>query len=145
MTLSIVHDDLFRVIADTKVIPTNMYGAMGKGVAKIARDHIPGLYEHYLDHVETIRPNQFILYKYAGTNYLMVPTKIHWRNPSPRDLVVQNLRKLAAISAQFTEMGTVALPAMGCGEGGLDWDNDISHIYEEVFGPATSEFICCLL
>ena len=87
MSLIIVEEDLFNITADTKVITINLCGAMGAGVAKTARDTIPGLYKHYKKMYPTITPDQFIQYTYGGVKYLLVPTKIDWKAPSPRYLL----------------------------------------------------------
>ena len=60
MSLDIIEADLFDIQADTKVITINLCGAMGAGVAKTARDTIPGLYKHYNKMYPIITPDQFI-------------------------------------------------------------------------------------
>lgn len=144
MPLEIVQDDLFAVKADTKVITINLVGAMGAGIAKTARDTIPGLYKHYKKMYGTIAPEQFITYKYEDVLYLLVPTKINWRDSSPRGLVIHNINRLAVLANRHPQMGTIALPPMGCGNGGLSWDEDISLVYKAIFPYHDRPFIAAL-
>jgi len=139
-----VNEDLFKVKADTKIVTTNMMGAMGAGVAKTARDTIPGLYAHYKKMLPTIDPTQFILYTHEDVKYLLVPTKIDWRDKSPRSLVIHNINKLATLMNRHRTFGVVALPPMGCGNGGLDFENDIRYVYLSLFHFHPTTFIAAL-
>lgn len=141
MPLEILTGDLFKVPAPTKVITINLVGAMGAGVAKTARDTIPGIYERYLATYNLINPDQTITHRHDGVLYLMIPTKLDWRDPSPRDLVVCNLNRLAVMLRRHPELGPVALPPMGCGNGGLDWENDIRYVYMSLFNYHPVNFI----
>lgn len=143
MSLIIVNEDLFKVQADTVVVTINLRGAMGAGVAKTARDTVPGLYKHYLKMYKQIDPTQFIVYTHENKRYLLVPTKIEWKEPSPRGLVIHNLNRLAVLSAR-NRLGAIALPPMGCGNGGLDWDDDISYVYKALLPFSEGTFITTL-
>lgn len=142
MSIREVDADIFDVEADTYVITINLVGAMGAGVARRARDSVPGLMAHYRKMYRTIRPDQFIVYNYDGKLFLLVPTKIDWRDDSPEDLVVSNLKKLAALSAQYPQkFGTIAMPPMGCGNGNLDWESKIGPITYNLFMDHPCEVI----
>jgi len=145
MSYTQLAQDLFSVEADTKIVTTNMRGAMGAGVAKTARDTIPGLYKHYKKMYQGLDPTQFILYQHGGVKYLLVPTKLDWRDPSPRDLVIHNFNKLVnLVNRHPDKFKTIALPPMGCGNGGLDWDNDIRYVYLSMLPFVEASFIACL-
>lgn len=144
MPYSEVNEDLFEVQADTKVITINLVGAMGAGIAKTARDTIPGLYKHYKKMYEKIEPGQFIAYTYAGTRYLLIPTKLDWRDASPRSLVIHNINRLAVLANRHPQLGTIALPPMGCGNGGLSWEDDIRYVYRALFPYCQRTFIAAL-
>lgn len=144
MSYQEIEDDLFAIQADTKIVTINLRGAMGAGVAKVARDTIPGLYKHYKKMYKSIEPTQFISYQYGGVRYLLVPTKIDWRDPSPRDLVVHNINRLAVLANRHPQFGTIALPPMGCGNGGLDFANDIRYVYKAIFPYHARPFIAAL-
>lgn len=144
MPYSEVDEDLFSVKADTKVITINLVGAMGAGIAKTARDTIPGLYKHYKKMYETLHPTQFISYCHDGVRYLLIPTKLDWRQQSPRDLVIHNINRLAVMAHRHPQFGTIALPPMGCGNGGLSWEEDIKYVYRAIFPYHERTIIACL-
>lgn len=145
MSYSEVSEDLFDVKADTKVITINLVGAMGAGIAKTARDTIPGLYTHYKKLYQKLEPEQFITYRYDGVMYLLIPTKLDWRDNSPRSLVIHNINRLAVLANRHpTQFGTIALPPMGCGNGGLSWEDDIRYVYRAIFPYHERTFIACL-
>jgi O-acetyl-ADP-ribose deacetylase (regulator of RNase III) len=60
------------------------------------------------------------------------PTKDHWRNPSKLTDIETGLQSL---SAEIDRLGirSIALPALGCGLGGLDWETVRSAV-ETTFG-----------
>lgn len=142
MSMEIVQQDLFTVEADTRIITINLCGAMGAGIAKTARDTIPGLYKHYKKMYPTLDPTQFILYQHEGIKYILIPTKLDWRNPSPRDLVIHNLNRLVVMVGRHPDkFKTIAIPPMGCGNGGLDWDNDIRYVYQALLPFVEAKYI----
>ena len=48
------------------------------------------------------------------------PTKKHWRNPSKLEWVKDGLKDLVRVVRQHG-IRSIALPPLGCGNGGLDW------------------------
>lgn len=144
MPMTEVYEDILDVPANTRVCTINLVGAMGAGVAKRFRDTVPGIHKHYLKMYKTITPNQFIAFKTHGELHLLVPTKIDWRDDSPRELVVDNLRKLAQLVRDHPEMGVVALPPFGCGNGGLNYYSDIRQVYRQLFEDHPNEFVVTL-
>ena len=48
------------------------------------------------------------------------PTKKHWRQPSKLEWVRDGLRDLGRVLRE-NKIQSVALPPLGCGNGGLDW------------------------
>lgn len=112
----------------TKVIPCNAAGAMGKGLAKQARDRWPELYEAYK---ATFAPGMSPLSMEErahvvlpvttqdGNRFLLLCSKYHWRHPASLALVEDNLTTLAA-NWQRWQLTEVALPLLGCGLGELD-------------------------
>lgn len=59
--------------------------------------------------------------------------KLHWKNPSQISYIEDGLRYLAE---NYDELGisSIAMPALGCGLGGLNWD-DILPLVEKYLGP----------
>ncbi len=48
------------------------------------------------------------------------PTKRHWRNPSRLDNIEAGLSALTA-AVRHDSIWSIAVPALGCGEGNLPW------------------------
>jgi hypothetical protein len=139
-----VYEDILDVKANTRVCTINLTGAMGAGVAKRFRDNVPGVFKHYKKMYTKIEPTQFIAFKTGGELHLLIPTKLDWKNDSPRNLVIQNLHKLADLVLANPELSPVALPPMGCGNGGLNYYSDIRHEYHVAFDNHPGQFIVTL-
>lgn len=64
---------------------------------------------------------------------VLFPTKMHWKNPSRFDWIFKGLATLYTIleanEPDYVERIEIAMPALGCGLGGLSW---------EVVGPMIS-------
>jgi hypothetical protein len=144
MSMREVYEDILEVPANTRICTINLVGAAGAGVAKEFRNRVPGWYKHYKKMYTQITPNQFIVFNSNGEVHLMIPTKIDWRDDSPRDLVIANLEKLADISRDKPQFGVIALPPFGCGNGGLNYYSDIRHVYKRLFDDHPREFVVVL-
>ena len=49
------------------------------------------------------------------------PTKQHWRDPSKLEWISQGLADLRKVLAE-KQISSVAIPPLGCGLGGLEWE-----------------------
>lgn len=104
------------------VIPTNTQvradgtAVMGAGLAKAAAARFPDLPARYGDHLA--RGDGFVAF--PGWRLVCVPTKTRWSERSDIDAVADSAARLLGwVLAR--EPGRVAVPALGCGLGGLDW------------------------
>ena len=121
--------DLFASAAQTLVVPVNTEGVMGAGVALEFRRRYPEMFRRYAEHCKAGRLTVGSLYLWRGSDrrgsnrwVLCLPTKQEWRNPSRLEWVECGLRKLAD-SYAARGITSVALPQLGCGRGGLAWDD----------------------
>ncbi len=140
----ILHDDagdLFKSSCRTLACPINIVGVMGKGLALEFRRRVPGLYEFYLSkYPRTNRPDYRLLNHLevftpqTGPQILLIPTKLHWNQPSKMGWVRDNLK---LISHQWEELAleSLALPALGCGEGRLPF-KDVRKLVLDTFAPS---------
>ncbi len=104
--------------APIKVITVNLVGAMGAGVAKVVRDNHPDIYKQYrklcwkqqIDIGKLVVLDQFLLF----------PTKTDWRLDSKLSYIEEGLIALVN-SHQELGVSWIAMPPLGCGNGGLDW------------------------
>lgn len=115
--------DLFASRAQTLVNTVNCVGVMGKGVAEQFKKRFPTMFEDYRSRVDckAVRLGEPYLYRdSSGTQIVNFPTKDHWRSPSRLSDIERGLDCLAAHIAQWG-VTSLALPPLGCGNGGLEW------------------------
>jgi len=115
--------DLFASRAQTLVNTVNCVGVMGKGVAEQFKMRFPAMFEDYKSRTDSkaVRPGEPYLYQVsAGTQIVNFPTKAHWRSPSRLADIERGLDYLAAHAAEWG-ITSLALPPLGCGNGGLEW------------------------
>ena len=112
--------DILADDADAIVVPVNTVGVMGKGLALQVARRYPSILSIYK---AALRSKQLEIGKvYVVSHPLMIlfPTKADWRNPSQLEYIQAGLVSLTeAIAKQG--LRSVAVPALGCGLGGLDW------------------------
>lgn len=139
--LKLVEGDMFFSRMQTLTISVNTVGVMGKGLASRAKYQFPDAYVVYQDACRRgdIQPGKPYLYKREGsldalladdvpslislnrrTWFLFFPTKRHWRERSRIEDIEAGL---AWIVDNYKKEGieSLALPALGCGLGGLEW------------------------
>jgi len=115
--------DLFASQAQTLVNAVNCIGVMGKGVALEFKKRWPAMFEDYQRRcaLKQVRLGEPYLYRdAAGASIVNFPTKGHWRSPSRVADIAGGLDYLVA-HAEGWGVRSLALPPLGCGNGGLDW------------------------
>jgi O-acetyl-ADP-ribose deacetylase (regulator of RNase III) len=118
--------NLLEAGADALVNTVNCVGVMGKGIALQFKQAFPENYEKYrvaCEHGE-VRPGRMFVH---GTGNLMgpkfiinFPTKLHWKGKSKIQDVADGLDALVEVIRDH-RISSVAVPPLGCGNGGLDW------------------------
>lgn len=124
--LVFVEGDIFESQAEALVNPVNTVGVMGKGLAAEFRRRFPAntrLYESACE-AQAVRTGRMFVTELAarpGPRWLVnFPTKRHWRHPSRLEWITEGLEDLRLIIAQH-QVRSIAVPALGAGNGGLDW------------------------
>ncbi len=119
--------DIFKEEADAIVNTVNCVGVMGRGIALQFKKRFPEnfkVYETACKHKEVV-PGKMFIYETGsliGPKYVInFPTKRHWRGASRMEDIESGLRYLAGVIAQL-HIKSIALPPLGCGLGGLEWD-----------------------
>ena len=115
--------DIFADRAQTFVNAVNCASVMGKGVALEFKKRYPAMFEDYVERcacgeVKLRRP--YLYQDLSGTRIVNFPTKDHWRSPSRLSDIEDGLDHFAP-HGQDWGMTSVAFPALGCGNGGLEW------------------------
>lgn len=147
--IEFVEGDMFATEADIRVNTVNCVGAMGAGVALAFKRRNPEMFKAYQAECKrgNIKPGEMFVWKELTGDWIVnFPTKRHWRQPSLYEDIESGL---VALKKYLQEQGpvTVALPALGCGNGGLDWGK-VSKMIEnalhgleahiKVFAPSAS-------
>jgi O-acetyl-ADP-ribose deacetylase (regulator of RNase III) len=144
--------DMFEVQVDARVNTVNCVGVMGAGVALAFKVRYPEMFKEYQKACRDgrVQPGTLHVWKsVTGEWVINFPTKRDWRDPSRYEDILSGLD---ALRAYLHEQGqiSVALPALGCGHGGLDWEKVAPMISEKlgdldarilVFEPADSRKI----
>lgn len=115
--------DLFASEAQTFVNTVNCVGVMGKGIALGFKIRFPDMFKEYVQLCEQgeVRLGRPYLWKSMIPPWVLnFPTKDHWRGGARLDAIVEGLERL---EANYREWGitSLAVPPLGCGEGGLEW------------------------
>src|SRR5690606_40186825 len=89
------------------------------------------MFKDYVSRCENgrVRIGEPYLYRQEADAWILnFPTKRHWRSPSRIADIEEGLDYLAA---HLDEWGirSLALPPLGCGNGGLSWEEDRPQIY----------------
>lgn len=135
MTIEYVYDDILRAKVDALVNPVNCQGVMGKGLALQFKRVYPGMYQEYRSLCENgwFKPGEIFMYLVPGSmmpRYIMcAATKGEWRSPSQRITIETCVLNLYNLIVKYN-LKSIAIPALGCGEGGLSWPLVQDIIYE---------------
>jgi len=118
-----VTGDIFKSDAQTITNTVNLRGVMGKGLALKFKDTFPGLFESYvLDVVEKrIAIGSPTIWKGKEKWVINFPTKDDWRKPSSYEYIEKGLAGLREKLDEWAVL-SLAIPALGCGLGSLDWN-----------------------
>lgn len=126
--------DLFASQAQTLVNTVNCVGVMGKGVALEFKKRFPRMAKDYearcaRNEVRLGRP--YLYSDETGARIINFPTKGHWRASSRLSDIELGLDYLVS---HLTEWGitSIALPPLGCGNGGLEWSEVGPLIYAKL-------------
>jgi O-acetyl-ADP-ribose deacetylase (regulator of RNase III) len=126
------HEDV-----DAIVNTVNCVGVMGKGIALQFKNKWPANFAAYRSacNAGEVRPGRMMVFDagaYAQPHFIInFPTKEHWRSNSRLSFIEDGLQDLLA---QVRSLGirSLAVPPLGCGNGGLDW-RDVKPLIQAAF------------
>jgi O-acetyl-ADP-ribose deacetylase (regulator of RNase III) len=136
-----VTGDLLRSDAEALVNTVNTVGVMGKGLAlqfKLAFPVNYALYKKACDHGDVLPGKMFVvpMLDSSSPRYLInFPTKRHWRGKSRLEDISSGLVDLVEVIKRYN-IRSIAVPPLGCSNGGLDWD-DVRPLIIGALGPLT--------
>lgn len=126
--IELVKGNLLRHNAEALVNTVNCVGVMGKGIALQFKKEFPENFRQYAQACEagrvktgemfaTRNPDMF------GPKWIVnFPTKQDWRHPSKMIWIESGLQALARFIVE-NKVTSIAIPALGCSNGGLAWED----------------------
>ena len=132
------HDNLLEAEAEALVNTVNTVGVMGKGIALQFKKKFPENFKAYAracknDKVKIGKMFTVPLDKLTDPRYIInFPTKRHWREKSRLEYVRDGLEDLLH-EIERLDLRSVAVPPLGCGNGGLDWESEVRPLIEATF------------
>lgn len=143
--------NLLEADVDALVNTVNTVGTMGKGLALQFKRAFPSMNADYeravrAGEVQIGRMHVWRNDGLTGPRYVVnFPTKRHWRSPSRLADIEAGLVDLRRVISDLS-IRSIAVPPLGCGNGGLDWAtveplirgslSDLSDVNVMVYAPA---------
>ncbi|MYE85912.1 MAG: macro domain-containing protein [Gammaproteobacteria bacterium] len=131
--------DILAEDAEALVNTVNCVGVMGRGIALQFKKAFPDNFRAYSEACKRgeVQPGRPFLYETGGlTNPLYIinfPTKRHWRGDSRLEDIDTGLAALAVLIREHG-IRSIAVPPLGSGLGGLDWNQVRPRIEETLVG-----------
>ncbi len=147
MPVSLTNADLFTLEVDAIVNPVNCVGVSGAGLAKEFAQRYPENDRLYRQACAAghLRPGRGLITESGQQQprYIInFPTKRHWRDRSRLEDIRLGLRNLHR-QLLIRGITSVALPALGAGLGGLDWEDVLALIETELGTQTAIEVVVC--
>ncbi len=131
------HGNLLEADVDALVNTVNCVGVMGRGIALQFRLTFPANYQAYkaaCERGEVRLGSMFVVELQQLNNPRLIinfPTKQHWREKSRMENIQAGLADLVRVVRDY-DVRSVAIPPLGSGLGGLDW-NDVRPLILQAF------------
>jgi O-acetyl-ADP-ribose deacetylase (regulator of RNase III) len=138
VVIRISQGDLLRQNdVDAIVNTVNCVGVMGKGIALQFKNRWPENFRAYEPtcKAKKVRLGEMFVFDSGGLvkpHYIInFPTKNHWRGKSRIEYIRDGLKDLVT---QIKKLGirSIAVPPLGCGNGGLEW-SEVRPLIERAF------------
>lgn len=127
MKLIFEQGNLLNANVEALVNTVNCVGVMGKGIALQFKNAFPENYKKYAYACKQgkVQIGKMFVYDissiFSSQKYIInFPTKTHWRYSSELRFIETGLEDLA-ITIQKLKINSIAIPPLGCGNGGLNW------------------------
>ena len=126
--------------SDEALINTvNTVGVMGKGIALQFKDRYPYNFQVYQQACKegSIFPGKLLVTRDSNLStdskwIINFPTKKDWKHRSKYEYIEEGLKDLVRVLDQY-RIKSIAIPPLGCGNGGLDWSK-VKELMEKYLG-----------
>ncbi|HKQ05493.1 MAG TPA: macro domain-containing protein [Blastocatellia bacterium] len=118
--------NLLDADVEAVVNTVNTFGVMGKGIALMFKERFPENYKAYAAACKAgkVKIGEMFVTsvdELKGRRWVInFPTKEHWRPPTKLEWVRMGLAALKEV-IRDKQIRSIAIPPLGCGNGGLDW------------------------
>lgn len=136
--ISFAQGNLLESDVEAVVNTVNTVGIMGKGIALMFKERFPANFTAYAKACEReqvkigkmfVTENEQIF----GPKWIInFPTKQHWRVRTKIDWIQEGLLDLVRVIEE-KKIHSIAVPPLGCGNGGLNW-NDVRPLIVDALG-----------
>jgi O-acetyl-ADP-ribose deacetylase (regulator of RNase III)/uncharacterized protein YwgA len=132
-----VTGNLLDASTEALINTVNCVGIAGRGVAFQFRHAFPNNFATYVQACKRgeLQPGQMLVTETGFVDHpkyiINFPTKRHWKGKSRLEDIQIGLEALIA-EIQSRQIRSVALPALGCGLGGLEW-SQVRPLIEQAF------------
>lgn len=138
MSIEFKEGSLFDSPFDAIVNPVNCVGVMGAGLALQFKWRFPKNFDEYhaACMARKLHPGNVFVHctGMECPRYVFnFPTKMHWRDHSKLRYINSGLADLARWTDKL-HVSSIAIPPLGCGLGGLKW-NEVKPLIVEAFSP----------
>lgn len=131
------HGNLLHADAEALVNTVNTQGVMGKGIALQFRNAYPAMFQDYRQAAKSgkVQLGKMQVWETGqldNPRYIInFPTKGHWKEKSKLTDIRSGLADLVQVVKRLN-IESIAVPSLGCGNGGLDW-SEVEPIIREAF------------
>ena len=126
--ITFTQGNLLEAKVEAVVNTVNTVGIMGKGIALMFKERFPDNFKAYEKACKDkeIRIGKMFVSENRelfGPNWIVnFPTKTHWRVNTRLEWIEEGLEDLVRVIGE-KNISSIAIPPLGCGNGGLDWSD----------------------
>ncbi|HEK21353.1 MAG TPA: phosphatase [Bacteroidetes bacterium] len=143
--------NLLQAPVEALVNTVNTVGVMGKGIALLFKETYPENFRQYAAACKRkqLHPGTLLVVREStleGEKVIInFPTKTEWFRKSKYEYIESGLKRLAEVIREYN-IKSIAIPPLGCGNGGLKWEkvkpmiqdylSDLTDVDIQIFEPS---------
>lgn len=133
--IKFTHGDILRADVEAIVNTVNCVGVMGRGIALQFKKAWPENFKAYAAACKSqeVKPGKMFIFETGQLTHprfiINFPTKRHWRGASRIEDIESGLKALVEDIKKYN-IKSIAIPPLGAGLGGLDWDQVCQRIVD---------------